>query len=209
MKTLLNLTFCLITLFSFAQKGLEKELDTIVTIEQAEKFLETKKSRKNKILVFNEAKHKTKLATKLFSTSVGNTEVIKSEFNTTHYKVIDKTDERHYRISYIYFDGNKLEVSKIVEYKNEILKSYEEGISFDDLAKRYSMDRNAKRGGDSGWLKEGSMPTEVEEQAFNLDNKLNTIYTVRVPETNSYYVILKTERIKKIKEIKVLKVIDK
>ncbi|MGB6268785.1 MAG: hypothetical protein WBF67_07205, partial [Olleya sp.] len=58
-------------------------------------------------------------------------------------------------------------------------------------------------------LKDGSMPAEVEEQAFNLDNKLNTIYTVRVPETNSFYVILKTERIKKIKEIKVLKVIDK
>ena len=209
MKTFIKLTICLLTFSVYAQKDLEKELDTIVTVEQAEKFLVNKKSRKNKILIFNEEKHKTKLATKLLSTSVGSTEVVKSEFTTTHYKVIDKTDERHYRISYIFFDGNALDATQIVEYKNEIFKSYEEGISFDDLAKRYSMDKNAKRGGDSGWLKEGSMPVEVEEQAFNLDNKLDTLYTIRVPETNGFYIVLKTERIKKIKEIKVLKVIAK
>ncbi|QCE43101.1 peptidylprolyl isomerase [Psychroserpens sp. NJDZ02] len=209
MKNLLTLAICLLTISSFAQKSLEKELDTITTVAQAEKFLDTKKSRKNKMLIFNEEKHKTKLATKLLNNSVGSTEVIKTEFNVTHYKVIDKSQERHYRISYIYFDGNQLEASKIVEYKNEILKSYEDGIRFDDLAKRYSMDRNANRGGDSGWLKEGSMPAEVEAQAFNLDNKLGTLYTVRIPEPNGFYVILKTERIKKIKEIKVLKVIAK
>lgn len=209
MKFLLYLTICLLSVSTFAQRALKKELDTITTVAQAEKFLETKKSRKNKILIFNEEKHKTKLATKLLSTSVGSTEVVKTEFNVTHYKVVDRTDDRHYRISYIYFDGNKIEASKIVEYKNNILKSYEDGVRFDDLAKRYSMDRNAKRGGDSGWLKEGSMPIEVENEAFNLDHKLGEIYTVRIPEPNGFYVILKTERIKKIKEIKVLKVIAK
>ncbi|PKG52937.1 peptidylprolyl isomerase [Olleya sp. 1-3] len=209
MKFLLYLTICLLSVSTFAQRALKKELDTITTVAQAEKFLETKKSRKNKILIFNEEKHKTKLATKLLSTSVGSTEVVKTEFNVTHYKVIDRTDDRHYRLSYIYFDGNKIEASKIVEYKNNILKSYEDGVRFDDLAKRYSMDRNAKRGGDSGWLKEGSMPIEVENEAFNLDHKLGEIYTVRIPEPNGFYVILKTERIKKIKEIKVLKVIAK
>ena len=209
MKFLLYLTICLLSVSTFAQRALKKELDTITTVAQAEKFLETKKSRKNKILIFNEEKHKTKLATKLLSTSVGSTEVVKTEFNVTHYKVVDRTDDRHYRISYIYFEGNKIEASKIVEYKNNILKSYEDGVRFDDLAKRYSMDRNAKRGGDSGWLKEGSMPIEVENEAFNLDHKLGEIYTVRIPEPNGFYVILKTERIKKIKEIKVLKVIAK
>ncbi|SFJ65022.1 peptidylprolyl isomerase [Olleya namhaensis] len=209
MKFLLYLTICLLSVSTFAQRALKKELDTITTVAQAEKFLETKKSRKNKILIFNEEKHKTKLATKLLSTSVGSTEVVKTEFNVTHYKVVDRTDDRHYRLSYIYFDGNKIEASKIVEYKNNILKSYEDGVRFDDLAKRYSMDRNAKRGGDSGWLKEGSMPIEVENEAFNLDHKLGEIYTVRIPEPNGFYVILKTERIKKIKEIKVLKVIAK
>ena len=209
MKFLLYLTICLLSVSTFAQRALKKELDTITTVAQAEKFLETKKSRKNKILIFNEEKHKTKLATKLLSTSVGSTEVVKTEFNVTHYKVVDRTDDRHYKLSYIYFDGNKIEASKIVEYKNNILKSYEDGVRFDDLAKRYSMDRNAKRGGDSGWLKEGSMPIEVENEAFNLDHKLGEIYTVRIPEPNGFYVILKTERIKKIKEIKVLKVIAK
>ncbi|WP_397362677.1 peptidylprolyl isomerase [Olleya sp. R77988] len=209
MKNLLTLTFCIFAFTLTAQNSVKKQLDTINTVEQAEKFLETKKSKKNKILIFNEEKHKTKLATALLKAGVGSTKTVKTEFNTTHYKIVSKTNERHYRFSYVFFDGNTLEASKIVDYKNQILQSYEDGIRFDDLAKRYSMDKNAKRGGDSGWLKEGTMPTEVEEQAFSLENKLNTIYTVRVPETNSFYIILKTERIKKIKEIKVLKVIDK
>ncbi len=209
MKNLLKLTICLFAFTVTAQKSTKKQLDTITTVEQAEKFLASNKSKKNKILTFNEEKHKTKLATSLFESTLGNTKVVKSEFGKTHYKIIDRKNLAHYRISYIYFDGNKLEASKIVEYKNEILKAYESGMRFDDLAKRYSMDNNKKRGGDSGWLKEGSMPEEIEDEAFNLDNKINDIYNVRIPETNGFYIIVKTYRIKKIKEIKVLKIMDK
>ena len=108
----------------------------------------------------------------------------------------------------MYLDGNKLDAETIVKYKNEILQSYEDGIRFDDLAKKYSMDKNAIRGGDSGWLKEGNLPIEVETEAFNLEHKVGQIYTVRIPEPQAYFIILKTHRIKKIKEIKVLKVVD-
>ena len=209
MKSLLKLTICLFVFTSFAQNSVKKELDTISTLEQAEKFLDSKKSRKNKILIFNEEKHKTKLAKSLFNNAVGSTKAVKSEFGTTHYKIIDKTNLPHYRISYIYFDGNTLDVSKILAYKKEILKSYENGMRFDDLAKRYSMDRNSKRGGDSGWLKEDSMPKLLEEETFNLEHNLNEIYTVRNPETNAYYIVLKTYDNQKVKEIKVLKVVSK
>ena len=47
MKYLLTVTLALITFTATAQKKLIKSLDTITTTEQAEKFLETKKSRKN------------------------------------------------------------------------------------------------------------------------------------------------------------------
>ncbi|MDA0176544.1 MULTISPECIES: peptidylprolyl isomerase [Mesoflavibacter] len=208
MKYLLTVTLALITFTATAQKKLIKSLDTITTTEQAEKFLETKKSRKNKILIFNEEKHQSKLANALLSTSVGSTKVVKGEFDTTVYKVIEKDNQRHYRLSYVYLDGNKLDAETIVKYKNEILQSYEDGVRFDDLAKKYSMDKNALRGGDSGWLKEGNLPIEVETEAFNLEHKVGQIYTVRIPEPQAYFVILKTHRIKKIKEIKVLKVID-
>ncbi|MBN2868509.1 MAG: peptidylprolyl isomerase [Flavobacteriaceae bacterium] len=208
MKYLLKITLFLTLFSATAQKKLIKSLDTITTAEQAEKFIENKKSRNNKIIIFNEEKHQSKLAKALLNTSVGSTEVIKSEFDTTVYKVIEKDNQRHYRLSYVYLDGNKLDAQTIVKYKNEILQSYEDGVRFDDLAKKYSMDKNAIRGGDSGWLKEGNLPIEVETEAFNLEHKVGQIYTVRIPEPQAYFVVLKTHRIKKIKEIKVLKVVD-
>ena len=208
MKYILEITLFLTLFSATAQKKLIKSLDTITTSEQAEKFIENKKSRNNKIIIFNEEKHQSKLAKALLNTSVGSTEVVKSEFDTTVYKVIEKDNQRHYRLSYVYLDGNKLDAQTIVKYKNEILQSYEEGVRFDDLAKKYSMDKNAIRGGDSGWLKEGNLPVEVETEAFNLEHKVGQIYTVRIPEPQAYFVVLKTHRIKKIKEIKVLKVVD-
>lgn len=116
MKHILTLTLFLTVFTATAQKKLIKSLDTITTAEQAEKFLETKKSRKNKILVFNEEKHQSKLANALLNTSVGSTEVVKSEFDTTVYKVIEKDNQRHYRLSYVYLDGNKLDAETIVKY---------------------------------------------------------------------------------------------
>ncbi len=206
-KTLLLLLLCFSTSL-FAQKGIKKVLDTITSVEQAESFLETKKSRKNRLIAFNEEKHKTKLSKALLGLPVGGTKTVDSEFGKIHYKIIEKTNEPHYRMSYVFLDGNRLTLQKINELTNTIIKKHNDGIKFEDLAKKYSMDKNAFSGGDSGWFKDGEMPIEIEEQVSDLANDLGDIYTVRIPTDNGYYIILKTHRIKTIKEVKVLKVVD-
>jgi parvulin-like peptidyl-prolyl isomerase len=209
-KALLLIVLCLSTA-SFAQsRKLKKALDTIATVEQAEAYIEAEKSKKkNKLITFNEAKHKTRLAKTIIGLPVGATKTVDVEFGKVHYKVIEKTNEPHYRISYVFLDGNTVKLKRIHEVTKDIIKQHKDGIKFEDLAKKYSMDRNAYTGGDSGWFKDGDMPIEVEEQVSDLKNNLGDIYTVRTQEDNGYYVILKTHRIKTIKEVKVLKIIDK
>lgn len=209
-KALLLIVLCLSTA-SFAQsRKLKKALDTIATVKQAEAYIEAEKSKKkNKLIIFNEAKHKTRLAKTIIGLPVGATKTVDVEFGKVHYKVIEKTNEPHYRISYVFLDGNTVKLKRIHEVTKDIIKQHKDGIKFEDLAKKYSMDRNAYTGGDSGWFKDGDMPIEVEEQVSDLKNNLGDIYTVRTQEDNGYYVILKTHRIKTIKEVKVLKIIDK
>lgn len=206
MKSAFLLLLLTVSFSTYSQKGTKKELATIETVEQAQNYIDSKKSKKNKIIVFNEEKHKTRLAKTLLHTAKGATEIVRSEFTKTHYKVIEKLNEPHYRVSYIFFDERKLDIEKIYELRKTILNKYETGIRFEDLAKRYSMADNALIGGDSGWLKTGEMPKEVEDETTNLSHQINDIYTVSVPSNNGYYIIIKTHRIRKIKEVKVLKV---
>lgn len=206
-KVLLILTLCLSTSV-FAQKKLRKVLDTIATVEQAEAYLETRKSKKNRLITFNEEKHKTRLAKALISLPVGGTKVVATEFSKVHYKIIEKTKAPHYRISYVFLDGNKVKLQKIHDITKIIIKRHRDGMKFEDLARKYSMDKNAYSGGDSGWFKDGEMPIEIEEEVSDLKHNLDDIYTVRTPN-EGYYIILKTHRIRTIKEVKVLKIIEK
>lgn len=203
----LILLFILSTSILTAQKKIKKEIELIEDSAQAEAYLETNKSKDNKLLTFNEEKHKTKLAKELLSAPVGATIVKKAERVKTFYKITESKKLPHYRISYIYFNGSILDAQTIITYRNEIFEKYKNGKSFNDLARRYSMASNANSGGDSGWLKSGSLPEEIENEAFDLKHNVEDIYTVRIPEVNASYIIVKTDRIQKIKEIKVLKIV--
>ncbi len=98
---------------------------------------------------------------------------------------------------------------KCYKMRKTILYKYENGMPFADLANRYSMDDTALRGGDSGWFKDNEMPIEIENEAANLQHNVGDIYTVSVEKDRGYYIILKTHRIKTIKEVYVLKIEDK
>lgn len=50
----------------------------------------------------------------------------------------------------------------------EIQKQLKEGASFEELAKKHSMDGAAQKGGDLGWFSKGSMIPEFENVAFGL-----------------------------------------
>ncbi|MCF8274836.1 MAG: peptidyl-prolyl cis-trans isomerase [Flavobacteriaceae bacterium] len=205
-----GLTFILIvfSLTISAQNETEKELLTIENTELAEKFISTKSTHKNQLIVFNEEMHKSVLAKELFKLSKG---VVKTSINDNekvYYKIVEKNFIPYYRVSYIFFDGNQIKPSEINSVREKIIKSYKSGTDFDFLAKQYSMDKNATRGGDSGWFKEGDSKYAFEKFIITDNHDIDDIFTIDTPSNNGYYVILKTFEPKNIAEIKVLKITE-
>ncbi|MFL1011609.1 peptidylprolyl isomerase [Flavisericum labens] len=209
MKKMLLIPFSLlITLISAAQTSTEEDLASIETPEQIEHFLEAKDSKKNKLVTFNEEKHKTKLTKSLFKLGLGGTKTNENEFDKTYYKVVDKTSKTYYRAAYIFLDGNKYDAVNIKALRERIIKKYRNGASFDFLARQYSMDSNAKKGGDLGWFTNGDMHADFEKEIINGDHQINDIFTIDIPSKKWYYVVLKTHEPKAISEIEVLKIVE-
>ena len=207
-KNLLILLFIGTTSLLMAQTSTEEELQILETPEQVEHYLELKKSKKNKLITFNEENHKTIFAKELFKLSVGGTKVNENEFEKTFYKVVGKSRNTYHRVSYIYIDGAKYSVNAIDELRDNVIAKYKNGTPFDFLAKQYSMDKNANKGGDTGWFQQGEMHPDFEENVISEDHSLNDIFNISIPFENSFYVVLKTHDAKEISEIEVLKIVE-
>ena len=205
--TLLVIIF-LLSFNTSAQRKLQKELDSVTTIEKAQRFINSKNGKKNKIITFNEEKHKTKLTQELLKLSNGGHKVIKREDENIHYKILEKNEIIYYRVSYILLDGKEFSISSIEKLRPQIIEQHERGVPFKDLALQYSMDNNKKRGGDSGWFTYGDMLPEFEQQVMNDKHQKDDIFTVNVESNQWYYVVKKTHDKKSITEIKVLKVVE-
>ena len=192
-----------------AQTGFETQLDSIQDETQAMLFIESNKSNKGQIIIFNKEKHNTTLAKDLFKLGDGGKKVFKTDVEQTYYKVIEKNDVPHYRVSYIFLDGNKKSIEEINKLRADIISKYKVGFQFKDLAKHYSMDdNNANRGGDLGWFRTNQMHPDFENTIVNNSYIVDDIFEVDVPEKQWYYVVLKTHDTKMIEEIKVLKIIE-
>jgi parvulin-like peptidyl-prolyl isomerase len=205
---LLLLSFSIFTLLLNAQTSTEEALATIETQEQAKQFIKDKYSFNSKIFVFNEEKHKTQLAKALFKLEKGQVKQENSEYDKTLYKILDKTISSYYRVSYIFLDGNTHSLESINALRKTLILKYNNGISFNDLANRYSMDTNAKKGGDTGWFTLGNMHPDFENAISTNAHNLNDVYTVDIPSKNWYYLVLQTYKPKDITEIEVLKIIE-
>lgn len=93
------------------------------------------------------------------------------------------------RVSYIYLDGSKLTINDINKKREQIVKLYKKGKSFQDLVKIYNMDGNSNKG-DLGWFNEGVMHKTFEDAIKN--HKKNDLFEVDIPENKWYYIVLKT-----------------
>lgn len=51
---------------------------------------------------------------------------------------------------------------------NDILEQLKKGASFEDMAKKYSTDSTAAKGGDLGWFSRGAMVPEFDKAVFSL-----------------------------------------
>ncbi|MBP0905315.1 peptidylprolyl isomerase [Mariniflexile gromovii] len=196
--------------FLNAQNLIENELEFIETPEQISEYLALKKSNDNKLLTFNEEKHKTILAKELLELNTGSMKTVKTSYERIIYKVVEKTKKTYYRVSYIYLDGTKYEnIEHLNNLRSVLINEYKNSNApFDFLAKRYSMDDHANKGGDTGWFIEGDFEPEFENEIINGNHSFNDVFTVDIPEKNNYYIILKTFEPKDITEIKVLKIVD-
>ena len=92
--------------------------------------------------------------------------------------------------------------------RDTIIKKHMNGAPFDFLAQQFSMDESAKKGGDSGWFKEGENLFDFDKSVAGANHQLETVFTVDSPQSSSYYLILQTHEPKNISEIKVLKIIE-
>lgn len=203
--TSLLFLFCACTLFSQTDvKQLKKDLNLVTDIESAKQFRKDHPELKTKIYTYNEEKHSNSLSKKLFSKTSGATIETEEQSASTLYKIIDITPTLHYRASYIYLDGKKLNKTVIDSLRNVIMTKMEKGHKFSYLAGTYSMDRNARTGGDLGWFTEKKMFPEFVTSLQ--ENKTNTIYDLDFPKTKRYYTIKKTYEQKEIRLLQVLKI---
>lgn len=191
-----------------AQKKFQKELDSVTTVEKAQRFINSIDGRNNKIITFNEEKHKTKFSDELLKLPNGGHKVVRKENENIHYKVLEKNEIIYYRVSYIFLDGKQFSINSINKLRPQIIEKHKLGKPFKDLAMQYSMDKNKTRGGDSGWFTYGEMLPEFEQQVMNENHQIDDLFNVNVESNQWYYVVKKTHEKKSITEIKVLKVVE-
>lgn len=191
-----------------AQNNIENDLLTVENSDQVKIFLESSSNKDGKIIVFNQEKHRTILANELFQLPKGAIKSVVNDYEKIYYKVIEKSQVPCYRVSYIYLDGSKLSIKDINLLRDNIITKHINGVPFDFLAQQFSMDESAKKGGDSGWFKEGDNLFDFEKSVTKGNHQLEDVFSVDSPQSNSYYVILQSHEPKNISEIKVLKIIE-
>lgn len=203
--------FLILFLFSFSIvfsqtdiKQLKKDLNVVTDIESAKQFIKDNPELKAKIYTYNEEKHNNSLSKKLFSKTIGSSLETEEQSATTFYKIISIHPILHYRASYIYLNGKKLKKSTIDSLKQVIASKLKSGSQFNQLAGKYSMDRNAIRGGDLGWFTADNVSEEFVKSLK--ENSQNTVYNLDLPDSKKYYIINKTQQEKDIRLLQVLKI---
>lgn len=170
---------------------------------------EVKEYRKEgKLIIFNEEKHRTGLAVSLLDKKVGKDITEESATRLRIYEVISSTEINHHRLRYIFIDGNKLSKKKVRKRIDYIKRLLDDKASFESVAHQYSMDRNSRRGGDSGWFKKAETHPVFYDAVANDNRYANEVFEVNIPENNWYYLVKKTFSPKPIREILVLKRVE-
>lgn len=202
----LLITLLLFTFYSYAQeaKNVKKDLELVVDMASARAFITTHTKLKSKIYTYNQEKHTNKLSKELFKLNEGDVFHVEQKNSNAIYKVVSVIPTKHYRASYIYLNGKKLSPKKVNQLREDLKDKLQNGSEFKDLAGKYSMDRNAARGGDLGWFEDESVFPEFIEALNN--HSVNDVFTLDMVEKNRFYLIKKTANPKDIKLLTVLKV---
>ncbi len=154
--------------------------------------------------VFNEEKHNTKLAKQLFKKKVGKSHTQKGRTENTVYTVVAESKNKHYRVDYIFLDGNQYDYEQIQKIRKKVKKLLDDGVKFESVARQYSMDQNSARGGDSGWFKKETTMEDFYQAISNSKYLANEVFEIDLPEKNWYYIVKKNYTPTALNEILIL-----
>jgi hypothetical protein len=189
-------------LLLFSQVGyaqdVEKQLRRVTDTDEALEFIQANPALQG--IVFNIYSH--------YDTAAGYGPLFRKRAgyiltqNGYTYKILADTTAQFSRASYIYLDAAKLSTAQIDSTRTLILKRYQEGVDFKDLAKEYTMDESPN--GDTGWFTEDTMVEEFEKALTK--HKAPEVFTLDIPRRGWYYVIKKTFEPARAKRLTVLRV---
>lgn len=195
-KRLLTILICQAYLIGFSQTT-ANPLNDITTVKQAKKFI-AKNPESAQLITLSSDKDTTDITPPHYDKNPGDT----FRLDAYDYKILDKTSYPEFRVSYIFLDGSQLNAKTIDSARTVIVNKYKNGTPFSDLANAYTMD--ATPNGDVGWFKENVMAKEFEQAVKK--HKRNDLFTVDIPASKWYFVVLKTFDDRITKRLTVLKI---
>lgn len=179
----------LLLLFStpiFAQLTVTEQFQKIVTVQQAQQFIDANAALKPVLLHLSYGKDSTLIAKRLLRQNKGD--IFSVGYVT--YKVLEATETVNYRASYVFLDGSTLSVPEIDSLKKIIVQKASTGTPFDQLSDQYTMDGNTTHG-DTGWFFGiEMMPKEFQDAVSK--HKTGEIFFVDVSDKQWHYIVKKT-----------------
>ena len=199
MKNSLVGLFLLFATPIFAQLTVTEQFQKILTLEQAQQFIDANAALKPTLLHLSYGKDSTLIDKRLLRQNKGD--VFSVGYVT--YKVLEAKETVNYRASYIFLDGSTLSLTEIDSLKKIIMQKASAGASFDLLSDQYTMDGNTTHG-DTGWFFGiEMMPKEFQDAVKN--HKTGEIFFVDVSERQWHYIVKKTYNDDLKKDITVLR----
>ena len=107
-------------------------------------------------------------------------------------KLLETDSALEFRVRYIYLDGNKRPKAEIDSLRQLILQKFDDEVPFPELAKEYSDDPSASKGGDLGWFAAGVMVPSFENAIKTHDKGDIFLAEAITSRAEWYFVILKT-----------------
>lgn len=196
--------FCLFY-STYAQRGLfnQRYLEMAKDFDINENQLDNYKSEGD-LVIYNEEKHKTRLANKLLNARIGKTKKIDKGFYKMENKVLDKQEITHYRVRYIFIDKTKFQTDRDFQNYLDKIRNLLDQTTFKSVAMQYSMDYKKNVGEDSGWFKKGKTHPIFFREATNKAKLADEVFEFEIPEINAYYLVKKTNTQMNISEVLVL-----
>ena len=175
----------LLSFSGFAQ-AVHDAFAKILTVQQAQQWVDANPKLKPALLNLNSLKDSTVIDKRLLRQNQGD--VFSVGYVT--YKVIEAAEKVNYRANYIFLDGGSLSASQIDSLKKIIVQKASSGGDWNQLSDQYTMDGNTTHG-DTGWFfGEEMMPKEFQDAVK--DHKKGEIFFVDVADRGWHYIVKKT-----------------